>query len=198
MDGILQIYDANGNRLYLTPNERDAFLEAAKDAEREVRTFCSVLYYTGCRLSEALELIPARIDFEGKAIIFRSLKKRGKIIHRAVPVPSEVLDTLDMVHGIREALKRKKNDVLETPLWPWSRATGWRRIKEVMDQAGIKDGPHKSPKGLRHGYGVNAISKQVPLNMLQKWMGHAKMETTAIYANALGDEQIKIAAQMWK
>jgi integrase/recombinase XerD len=28
----------------------------------------------------------------------------------------------------------------------------------------------------------------VPLNMLSKWMGHATLEVTAIYADALGAE----------
>jgi integrase len=66
-----------------------------------------------------------------------------------------------------------------------------------MDAVKIKDGPHKCPKGLRHGYGVHAISKNIPLNMLSKWMGHASLEVTAIYANALGEEQRNIAARMW-
>lgn len=34
----------------------------------------------------------------------------------------------------------------------------------------------------------------VPLNMLRKWMGHASIETTAIYANAVGAEEQQIAA----
>jgi hypothetical protein len=29
----------------------------------------------------------------------------------------------------------------------------------------------------------------VPLNMLSKWPGHSRIETTAIYANATGAEQ---------
>jgi hypothetical protein len=33
--------------------------------------------------------------------------------------------------------------------------------------------------------------------MLSKWMGHADIKTTAIYANALGEEQRAIAARMW-
>jgi hypothetical protein len=33
----------------------------------------------------------------------RKLKKRRRGVFRAVPVPPELLDTLDMVHGIREA-----------------------------------------------------------------------------------------------
>jgi len=79
----------------------------------------------------------------------------------------------------------------------WSRTTAFRRVKEVMDAARIADGPHKCPKGLRHGYGVQAISSGVPPNMLKKWMGHASLEVTAIYSNALGEEQHKIAARMW-
>jgi integrase len=34
--------------------------------------------------------------------------------------------------------------------------------------------------------------------MLSKWMGHASLEVTAIYANALGEEQRHIAARMWE
>ena len=66
-----------------------------------------------------------------------------------------------------------------------------------MDQAGIGDGPWASPKGLRHGFGVEAVSKGIPLNMLQKWLGHAQLSTTAIYANAVGEEEKNIASKMW-
>ena len=82
-------------------------------------------------------------------------------------------------------------------LRPISRITVWRRVTELMEAAGIPDGPHRCPKGLRHGYGVYAIGSGVPLNVLCKWMGHASMEVTAIYANALGAEEQGIAARMW-
>jgi integrase/recombinase XerD len=67
--------------------------------------------------------------------------------------------------------------------------TAWRQVTAVMQAADIPAGPHRSPKGLRHGFGVHAISSGVPLNMLSKWMGHATLEVTAIYANALGAEE---------
>ena len=160
-----------------------------------MRTLCTVLHDTGCRISEALALTPERIDLSGRAVMFESLKKRRCGIYRAVPVPPSLLDTLDMVHGIREAQKRGgQSDRL---LWSWARNTAWRHVKAVMLAAGIPDGPHRSPKGLRHGYGVHAISSGVPLNMLSKWMGHASLELTAIYANALGAEEQGIAARMW-
>ena len=58
-------------------------------------------------------------------------------------------------------------------------------------------GPHASPKGLRHGFGVTAVSKGIALNMVQKWLGHSQLTNTAIYANAVGEEEQNIASKMW-
>lgn len=70
--------------------------------------------------------------------------------------------------------------------------TGCRR-PEVIEAAGIPEGPHASPKGHRHCFGVHAVSNRI----LQKWLGHAQLSTTAIYANAIGQEEQSIAARMW-
>jgi site-specific recombinase XerD len=75
--------------------------------------------------------------------------------------------------------------------------TAWRKMEEVIHAAGIADGPHASPKGLRHGFGVSAVSKGIALNMVQKWLGHSQLTTTAIYANAVGEEEQSIASRMW-
>ena len=66
-----------------------------------------------------------------------------------------------------------------------------------MKAADLPAGPHRSPKGLRHGYGVHVISSGVPLNRLGEWIGHVRMEVTAIYANTLGAEVQPIAARTW-
>ena len=55
----MQLHDPNGKRLYLTAEERRAFLAAAAKAARPVRTLCGVLHTTGCRISEALALTPS-------------------------------------------------------------------------------------------------------------------------------------------
>jgi integrase len=99
MSEAIQLYDTEGRRLYLTSAERDAFLDAATEADRPVRTLCAVLYYTGCRISEALALTPRRVDIGGQTIIFESLKKRRRGVYRAVPVPETLIDTLDLAHG---------------------------------------------------------------------------------------------------
>src|ERR1051325_3195628 len=110
----MQLYDAEGRRLYLTEDERRAFVTAAAKAPREVRTFCGVLHATGCRISEALALTANRGDLSGRVIVVESLQKRKRGGFRAVPVPPELLDALDLVHGIREAQRRGTTKAL---LW---------------------------------------------------------------------------------
>jgi integrase/recombinase XerD len=74
--------------------------------------------------------------------------------------------------------------------------TGWRAVHAVMEAAGL-DGPQASQKGLRHGFGVTAVSTGIPLNLVQKWLGHAQLTTTAVYAGAVGAEEKDIAGRMW-
>ena len=58
-------------------------------------------------------------------------------------------------------------------------------------------GLHATPKDLRHGFGIKAVTSGVPLNMVQKWLGHAQLSTTAIYADASGSEATQLAERMW-
>jgi len=83
----MSLYDAAGARKYLTKSERDTFLAAAEQADRQVRTLCMALAFAGCRLSEALALTADRIDLAAGVLVFESLKKRRGGIYRAVPVP---------------------------------------------------------------------------------------------------------------
>jgi integrase/recombinase XerD len=187
------MYD--GARKYVTAGEREAFLQEAERADRQVRTLCRTFAYAGRRLSEALALIADRIDLAAGALVFETLKKRQARIVRVVPVPPALLDALDLEHGIRE-LHARRGKGHGVRLWPWSRMTGWRAVHTAMAAAGL-DGPQASPKGLRHGFGVAAVSAGIPLNLVQKWLGHAQLATTAIYADAVGAEEKDIAQRMW-
>lgn len=191
---VMRLHDTAGHRKYMTADERARFLAAAEQAPRETRTFCLTLCYTGCRISEALALTADRVDLEAGTVVFESLKKRRSGRYRAVPVPAGVLDALDLVHDLKATQRRAQGR--KTRLWPWSRATAWRRVAGVMRDARIA-GPQATPKGLRHGFGVRAVNAGIPLNMLQKWLGHAQLSTTAIYADAVGAEEQAIAARMW-
>ena len=68
-----------------------------------------------------------------------------------------------------------------------------RRLSEALAACrhggGAAGGPARLGQGLRHGFGVAAVSAGIPLNLVQKWLGHAQLTTTAIYADAVGEER---------
>ena len=183
------LYTAAGQRKYLTADERQRYLAVASQAVRaEVRSLCLTLAYTGCRISEALAMTGASIEPAAGFIAIRCLKKRkGILVVREVPVPAELLDALTQIHDLADHGR----------LWQLSRSRAWQLVKAVMREAGIDDGPQATPKGLRHAFGLHAIRSGVPLNLVQRWLGHASMATTAVYLQAMGAEEREIAARMW-
>ncbi len=184
------LYTCHGARKYLTPLERKHFIEVAEDWPRaDVASLCLTIAYTGCRLSEALGLRGRAIDTHAKFLAMRSLKRRhGAIAIREVPVPQSLIERLAECHDLESR---------DAHLWRLSRSQAWRHIKRVMHEADIAPGPHCTPRGLRHGFGLHAVRSGVPLNLVQRWLGHASMTTTAIYLQAMGDEEREFAARMW-
>ncbi|MBO6540257.1 MAG: site-specific integrase [Rhizobiaceae bacterium] len=180
------LYAADGRRKYLNPDERRAFLEAAAREDRDTHTLCMTLAYTGCRISEALSLTVSSVQAGTNLIAIRSLKKRGKVVVREIPVPTEL---------VRLLLDGQSSP--NTLLWSFGRTFAWRRVKNVMAGARVV-GLHASPRGLRHGFAVSAVLAGVPLTLVQKWLGHASLSTTAIYADVVGPEERQMAWRMWR
>lgn len=191
----MRIFDIEGNRLYCSQEEIRLLLAKAKERDSNLRTLAETLIFTGCRISEALSLTSKSVHRESCQITFNSLKKRRGDLYRSIPVPEKYIDTLTVAHKIVERQGSKAKSDL--PLWTWSRQYAFKIIKELMIDAGIPEGKHRSPKGLRHAFGVNAVVKGVQLNMIMKWMGHADISTTAIYTDAIGKEEAEIAKKMW-
>lgn len=190
---FMLLFDASGNRKYVTAEERNRFAAACKNSSRDVRSFGCMLLYTGCRISEGLSIRAKDIDLSAKTVTIGSLKKRRKGVYRQVPLSDQFINDLELVFDLRQ-LKEKAR---EQPLWNWSRSTASRRIREVMQLANIK-GIQACAKGLRHGFAIHALEKHVPLNMVSKWLGHSSLEVTAIYTNASGREERNIASALWE
>jgi integrase/recombinase XerD len=70
------LFHSDGSRKYLTHDERKAFVAAAAQFPHDMRSFCHVLTYTGCRLAEALALTADRVDLVAHRLTFETLKKR--------------------------------------------------------------------------------------------------------------------------
>ena len=178
-------YNGQGQRKYLNAAEGDRFLNrCGKIMPQEEAAFCKTLYFTGCRVSEALSLSPESIDGEEQTLRIFTLKKREKEVVRRVPIPDQLFEDL------------RDMDLGSERLWSFSRSTAWRIVKAAMCIAEI-DGIHACPKGLRHGFGVRCALASIPVTKIQTWMGHSNVETTAIYLNVRGEEDRELMARTW-
>jgi hypothetical protein len=45
---------------------------------------------------------------------------------------------------------------------------------------------------------VGTLQAGIPLNLAQRWLGRARISTTAIYADVCGPEEQAIAARFWR
>lgn len=185
----MSLYDANGRRKYLTTSELNEFLRAAARSAPREHAYCLTLARTGGRLFEVLALRRQDIDRKNEAITIRSLKKRDKIHHRSIPVPPDLLTMLTLVFDLQG-----RGRPLER-LWDVDERTGNRWVMKAMAAAGIEG---QSPRSLRHTLGVTAVCRGIPLTMIQRWLGHADIKTTAIYTQAMGEEERGLAARMWQ
>jgi len=181
------LYDTTGKRKYLTQNEKERFLYEASQGDDLEFLFFKMLAYTGARLSEVNNLRVMHFDFEEKLVIIECLKKRKKGIFRHVPLPESLLS-----HIKNHAQLLNHDD----KIWKWSRRTVTRRVKVIMNQAGI-NGPQSSSKGLRHGFAVQSIQRDIPITLVQRWLGHSSIQTTSIYLQVGGKEERAFAERNW-
>jgi integrase len=187
------LYARDGARKYLNLDERGRVIAAVDGLRRDQALFALTLAWTGARVSEVLALTPASFQIERGIVALRTLKRRKHSV-REVPIPPELMTALDSAFGLLSA--QRNSQAAEGYLWPWHRVTAWRIIKGVMARAGI-GGRRASPRGLRHAFGVGALQAGVPLNLAQRWLGHARIGTTSIYADACGAEERAFAARFW-
>jgi integrase/recombinase XerD len=189
------LFGRHTDRKYLNAAERRRFLESAQRLRASERLFCLTLAWSGARISEVLALAAASIDVESCAVAFETLKRRKRGIVRQVPLPSGLVGELDREFNLRAA--QLDPALAKRPIWRFSRTTAWRYVKAMMAAAGVA-GASAMPKGLRHSFGVSAFQVNVPPHLVQRWLGHASLRTTGIYADVAGPEERAFAARMWR
>jgi integrase/recombinase XerD len=213
----LSLYSQTGERKYLNRVERRRALEVmarmAGDGEkngyceaesppkleerrrkRERALFSLLLAWTGGRVSEVLAVRANSFQLDRNVVALRTLKRRRHHV-REIPISPRLMQALDRHFDL--ATRQRDAERANQRLWSWSsRVTAWRFIKDALLEAGVV-GRLACPRGLRHGYAVTALQASVPLNLVQRWLGHARIATTAIYASACGDEEAAFAARLW-
>jgi integrase len=169
----MQLHTADGQRKYLTAGERDGFLREAERADRDVRTLCMTLAYGGCRRSEALT--SDRVDLAAGVLVFESLKNAAWGFFAACPSPCPA----------RRTRPGARDPGAAGPAWQRPRRAALALVAHDRlaggacgDAGRLLDGVAASPKGLRQGFGVATVTAGIPLNLVQKWLGHAQLSTT--------------------
>jgi integrase len=184
------MFSRRGERKYLTEAERWAFFETVEEQrESPYRLFTHTLFYTGARISEALRLTCNQVDVANQTLIFETLKRHKRGCYRSVPIPLALAEFL--------AVEIKGREQSTAPVWTFCRSTGYRQIKKLMTQTGI-EGVRASPKALRHSFATGCIAKGAPLPLVQEWLGHANLKTTAIYLDFQDKEERSYAKRTWK
>jgi integrase/recombinase XerD len=195
------LYARGGGRKYLNHAERARVLAEMAKLPRSQALFALTLAWTGARVSEVLALTGSSFQIirtssrkiESGIVAIVTLKRRSHHV-REVPIPPELTAALD--EHFRLSAGQRDEHQRDRRLWPWHRVTAWRVIKRVMRRSAI-DGRHACPRGLRHAFGVGSLQASVPLNLAQRWLGHARISTTAIYAAASGPEEVAFARRFW-
>ena len=195
-----ELFDvATGERKYLNREERKAFFEATLLEEAHIKYYCQLLYYTGCRLSEALEVTPDRFDYAQKGVILRTLKQGNDqhgepiIRHRFNELPKTYLEEIQGIYGI---LRKQGGKTGQVPLWSFSDRTARTYVKQIMEKAGIT-GRKATARGLRHSMGVILALNKVPANTIKNVLGHAAIKNTMIYLDIIEDERRELVSQVW-
>jgi integrase len=186
------LYAPGGGRKYLNHAERARALAEMAKLPISQALFALTLAWTGARVSEILALNAASFQIESGIVAIETLKRRKHCV-REVPIPPELMAALNKQFKLSAAQRDEPNRCL----WPWHRVTAWRIIKQVMHRSLIA-GRQACPRGLRHAFGVGSLQAGVPLNLAQRWLGHARISTTAIYAAASGPDELLFIEQFWR
>ena len=192
---ISELIDSkSGERKYLNDEERKAFFEASTFMDNDIKFYSRMIYYTGARLNEALAVTPDFIDYTEEVVILKTLKQNPKRPYpRPVELPKDYLVTLNDIYGVR---KKKGTEDGQKSIWTFTDRTAQNYIKVIMNAAGIT-GKKATSRGLRHSMGVMLVQNKVPLNVVQKILGHRSIKNTMIYAEAVDKERREMISRVW-
>ena len=155
---------------------REEVLELLPACETVInKALIGLLIDTGMRKSEILNLKIRDIDFNRNKIHVRAGKGRKD---RYVPFSSPMRTVIK--HYISE-LKPKQYLFEKEPYKPMCSYWPSKILAEVLARTGIKKPVHCHT--LRHTFATLQLEFGIDIRHIQIWLGHKRLETTAIYLN---------------
>ena len=169
---------------FLTVNELDRLFNSISEEdsyELRDKTIFELLYSSGLRISEAIDLKLSDIDFDNSLI--HVIRKGAK--KRLVPAGKEALRLLvkyiknsrPAILGSRESeflFVSKKGSQL-------NRKSVWRLLKNYVSGTEIQK--NITPHTLRHSFATHLIENGADLRSVQELLGHMDISTTQVYTH---------------
>jgi len=172
----------------LATHEVERLLEATSLGEGPVplrdRALLELLYGTGARISEAVDLAVDDLDLTPDRASVRLFGKGSK--ERVVPLGSYAVAALEayLVRG-RPALAAAGRGgpavFLNLRGSRLSRQSAWAVLRAASDRAGLEAAAHVSPHTLRHSFATHLLQGGADVRVVQELLGHASVTTTQIY-----------------
>lgn len=145
------------------------------------KAMLELLYGTGLRITEMLDLKLGDVDFEN--CIVRCFGKGSK--ERIVPIGEYIIDSLNnyLEYGRNRLLKNKTSDFLflNSRGGRISRFSFFKILKKLLREKGIKK--DVSPHSLRHSFATHMLENGADLRSIQELLGHSDIATTRIYTH---------------
>ena len=139
------------------------------------RIILTLLYSSGLRISELLNLILKDIDFKTRTMRIRGKGDKDRI----VLFDQESLDLLNEYNNLRDSsneflIYNKNGNKLSSRYVEIL-------IKKYAERAGIKK--KVTPHVLRHSFATHLLKHGVDIRIIQQLLGHASLSTTQIYTS---------------
>jgi integrase/recombinase XerD len=147
-----------------------------------------IFFTTGCRIGEVAKLRRNSINWEDRSIMVIGKGNKEREVYFSIKCAIWLRKYLNKRNDTNTALfvtERKFKDNGGQPRPMTISQFRWV-IKRIARHAGIDDVyPHK----LRHSYATHLLNNGAPLEVIQSFLGHSKIETTRLYAELSGERR---------
>ena len=147
-----------------------------------------VLWRGGLRIQEALSLTEHEIDPRRGSVLVRN-GKGGK--RREAGMDGWGFEALRPWLAARAELPvGPLFCIIEGPTQgrPWAAAAVRGQLRRLATKAGVRR--RFAPHQLRHAHAVELAREGVPLNIIQRQLGHANLGTTSVYLQGIDPQEI--------
>lgn len=162
-----------------------------------IASLVKVQWFCGMRPSEARTMTPQHILKEGEVWLYRpeshKTAHRGHSLVKAIPRSAQAilasLEPSEPQWPYFDAGRECRKD--KSPR-PYNQFAYTNAVKKACQRAGVSVW---TPNQLRHGI-ATAIEERFGREAAQKYLGHANMDTTAIYAERTVRELVTLASRL--